>query len=240
MVGGGWLALAILVATPALALPDVAVDTFLPDGSLSPGRAVISSVPDPDTIPGIVGEIPGRGYAFAIDAPGFVVSRIEIGLSYISGSRDVIASIHDSVFSDIAFTGVERTLPGAVLASADLSDVLVETASIVAWELEAPLLLEGGTEYFLAVTTDPLDEPSQLGWNHSDTSDTGFQRVAQTPDRSWIGYAYHTPPRGAFRVQGFIVPEPSTNLLSLLGLVLLALARRGCSLLAPCQTTPAP
>lgn len=215
--------LLMMAACPlaAIAAPIDAVNTFLPDGTLPPGRNVVSSVPDPNTVPGFSGELPGRGYAFTLDLPAFAVDRVEVGLSYITGSRDVVISIHESVFLDIAFTGVRRTLPGDVLASAVLNNVLTERASVVEWELDSPLLLDPANEYFLTVTTDPEAEPSRFGWNLSDLDDRGFQRVFQNPDRSWGGYAFQTFPRAAFRIQGRVVPEPATALLLGVGLLLL-------------------
>jgi hypothetical protein len=211
------------------------VDTFPPSDDLGPGRSVMSTVPDPETIPGISGENPGRAYQFENGDIEVFVDLIEVGLSSISGTRDLIIAIHTSVFLDIAFTGVVREIPDEVLASARLVDVLSSEPSVVAWTPSEALPLQAGSSYFLSVTIPADEPPSRMGWHVGDQSDAGFLRSFMHPDRSWGTYAFNTYPRGALRISGTPVPEPSAlwltaiGLLSLLGLSMARRLARRCS-----------
>jgi hypothetical protein len=212
-----------LVGTASSAIATtVIIDSFSSDGALARGRSVVSSVPDPDTIPGIRGERPGVAYAFVALEP-IEVFRVDIGLSFIRGSRDILVSIHESEVQQFANVPLRvRTIPSVVLAQRLLTEVLPDNAAYVTWDLATPLLLHPEIEYFLSVTTVPGDEPSQFGWNQPSgyaRPDTGFERAFQRPDRSWGSYQFNTFPRGAFRVKGWSVPEPSTAVLMILGLL---------------------
>lgn len=208
----------------------VVIDSFGFNETLN-GRAVVSSVPDPNTWPGVRGELPGRAFAFTVPEPGLLVHRVEIGLSFISGSRDVVVSIHGSDVQNFPYVPHRvRTIPSEVLVQDRLVGVLPDERAFVTWDLGVPFIADPATEYFLSVTTVPGGEPSRFGWEHATAlprlkngsprrgRDSGFERAFQFPDRSWGSYQFNTFPRAAFRIEGWTVPEPSTALLMGLGL----------------------
>ena len=187
------------------------VSTFEVDGSYSSGRTVISTRSDPDgDIPGVRGVIPGKAHSFRSEYD-VSISRVEVVLRTFSEERDVELAIYEA----------DGRIPGDLVASAVMVDVLGDRESRVLWEPAATLRAD--TVYFLAVMIPDGRSPYSVGWHLGSRFDRGFARAALNPDgQTWNDYLYDTSPRGAMEIVGTIVPEPSAAQLMLIGLVWLA------------------
>jgi hypothetical protein len=125
---------------------------------------------------------------------------------------------------DVALTTSVGGFPGSVLEMFHFVDAMGPftswNAPLIADSALHPLLSEG-TQYWLVASAP--DPGTTAAWNWNTTGDLGAH-AQRVNGGSWF---FVTPSRGAFRVSGTAVPEPSTfPLLSLGAVALLGYALR--------------
>ena len=115
-------------------------------------------------------------------------------------------------------------LPGTIVETITLTNAVapIGTGGIVIANSALNPLLSAGTQYWIVAFAP--DDNTLMGWNLSlgDFSSPVLLNGSHSVNGPWE----FSGPRGAFQVNGALVPEPATLLLLSLPLALLALKRR--------------
>lgn len=197
------MVLALLVSGAGQVKAGVIFNNFGPGDSYDVNRGVTIGLAG-----GIGGPHIDTAVAFAPIGNSFTLDGIELAINLGSGLN----------LLDVALTTSVGGFPGAVLETFRFVNAMGPLGF-----LNPPLiadsvlhsLLSEGTQYWVVASAPDLS--TSAAWNLNTTSDPGPQ--AQREDSGpWF---LVSPPRGAFRVSGTAIPEPST--FTLLGLGVLGL-----------------
>lgn len=143
---------------------------------------------------------------------GGSVSQIDLGVGYVTGSPQFYASI----WTDLAGT------PGTQVADAFWNNLIsTETVGnccgLVTISGITGVTLNAGTNYFMILGPEDLNDTSWNGWNWNSVGATGLDLYSNDGGISWVSSGVQ--PMGAFDVIGASVPEPCFSLLIGTGLL---------------------
>ena len=91
-------------------------------------------------------------------------------------------------------------------------------------DLDTPVALAGGTEYYLSVVNNTANSTALWAWSATDSLDNLGYFLRNEDSEPWV--ATVVPSNFAFNLTGTVVPEPASFTLIGLGLAAIALRRR--------------
>lgn len=157
---------------------------------------------------------------FTVPAGDHFLNSIELALGHLFGPNVV----HVTLRADA------NNAPGAAIQTVTVVDQINPMPTepknnfppVVA-NFGGTSVLQGGTNYWVSLSSDTSVPNSWLAWNYNTTGDLGL-RAQRTDGGPW---STHTgDPRGAFRVNGTPVPEPACAAAMLVATLGLTLRRR--------------
>jgi len=144
------------------------------------------------------------------------------GADYFLDQVDVaIRNVQDDDQVDVMITDDNGGIPGTILEQTSV--IAPGTAGVVTATFAGTTQLSSGQQYWLWLSAY---DDGYSAWNWNDQGDTALkaQSMDLSSGGSWSPSIGNT--RGAYRVEGTLVPEPGTFVLLGLGAVGLVLYRR--------------
>jgi hypothetical protein len=177
-----------------------AADAFGDSGLLLQGPAV-----------GTIGDV-NQAAAFTVGATDVFLTSVQLGIS-TGGPGPGTGPI------DVLLAADAAGLPGATLQSS-LVNVNVTGKQVISAPYNGLLQLTANTTYWVVADAEGTFDG---GWNFNSIGDTGAT-AGQTEGNPWN---LHAPDqRFAFRIQGRLVPEPTSVMLCVIGLIAVVVCTR--------------